>query len=180
MVSNTLWSPRVPAPDQILHRETRTTLSRAWTVRGYSVMGIYRADQRGNSMRIEQIEVKGGDKDDPQAIPTLAIADDVFAIHPTNYGAIQFDAWEGSPNIAFTLTHRPTGYAIVDGRSWVEVLGFWNEIHARKTDWNISDPARVAKELGPEVRSIRKAVEARVLAASESAQPVGAVDPVGE
>lgn len=131
-------------------------------------------------MRIEQIEVKGGDKEDPQAISTLAIADDVFAIHPTNYGAIESDPWEGSPNISFTLTHRLTGYAIVTGRSWVEVLGFWNEIHARKADWNISDPARVSKELGPEFRSIRKAVEARVLAVSEAAQAVGAVDPVGE
>lgn len=118
-------------------------------------------------MKIEQIEIKGGDPDAPTNESTLAIVDDLFAIHPSRYGSIEFDDFEeGRPAVAFTLTHRPTGYAVVSGRSWVEVLGFWNEIHARSTvRWDISDPQRVSRELGPEFRDIRKVVEARVLAA---------------
>lgn len=118
-------------------------------------------------MRIEQIDIKGGDASDPEPTSTLAIADEMFAIHPTRYGAIEADEWEEGPCIAFTLTHRPTGYAVVTGRSWVEVLGYWSEIHARSSvNWNITDPDVVSRTIGPVFRSIRKAVEARVIAAS--------------
>lgn len=114
-------------------------------------------------MRIEQIEIKGGAADAPESISTLAIADDYFAIHPTGFGAIGWDENAEAPAIAFTLTHRPTGYAVVTGRSWVEVLGYWSEIKASAMDWNISDPESVRKQMGPEFRRIRKSVESRIV-----------------
>lgn len=127
-------------------------------------------------MRIEQIEIAAGPDDfNREDSSALAIADDVFAIHPTNFGALEFDEDSEMPTVAFTLTHRPTGYAVVVGRSWVEVLGFWSEIHARSAvDWNITDPNEVRTRLGKEFRSIRKAVEGRMLAPRQAAD---AVDP---
>lgn len=115
-------------------------------------------------MRIEQIEIKT-DSEAGTAMKVLAIATDMFAIHPTNGGGIGWDDWNEGMSVAFTLTHRPTGYAVVSGRSWNEVLGYWSEIHARDgIDWSQSDPRAVQTTVGPIFRDIKNAVEARMLA----------------
>src|SRR5688572_11503121 len=96
-------------------------------------------------MRIEQIVIKTS-APDGESPKVLAIATDTFAIHPTDGGGIQWDEFEEAHCVAFSLTHRPTGYAVVTGRSWNEVLGYWSEIQSRRdVDWSFTDPDVVRK-----------------------------------
>ena len=124
-------------------------------------------------MRIEQIGISTTSDGEVQKV--LAIATDLFAIHPTNGGGIEWDDMECAYCVAFTLTHRPTGYAVVCGRSWNEVLGYWSEIQSRTgIDWSLTDPEMVRTIVGPAFRDIKSAVEGRMLASRPAAD---AVDP---
>lgn len=102
-------------------------------------------------------------KDGPQKASALCVADELFSIRctgiRTEYIEDGIDEYPG-----FTLTHKPTGYAMLTAVRWDECLETLRQLRLRTDiNWAFTDPV-VAKSLGQKWLEIRGAAQ-RVIAA---------------
>lgn len=123
--------------------------------------------QNPPALRIGRISVAMGQRSksgwtETGAKTVLCLCDELFAIHSDG---VDYDIDEDDCDFAeplFTITHRPTGYALRSGVTWELALETLLEVQRRPdVDWTWTDPL-VAKSMGEVWNDIKATVDRRL------------------